>query len=76
LGVNRQNPDTLEIQHLLLSAQAMESRAARVERLRALVAAGLYQVDAGAIARGILRSGRALKASRRPGASLDTQVCA
>ena len=74
--MRRQNSDTRNAELLLLSSSALAARAERIRQVRALVAAGLYRTDAGAIARAILRDGRALRASRATAGLLDTQVSA
>jgi len=79
LGVHRQNPDTHEAALVLFSSSALSARAERVARLKALIEAGLYKVDAGAIARALIRDGRRLRSelARKPTRrSLDTQVSA
>ncbi len=53
--MKRQNFDTPPADLLSLSRTALDARARRVEELKILVAAGLYKVDAGAIANAILR---------------------
>ena len=61
----------------MLTPHALKARAERVRQVKALVEAGLYKVDAGSLARAILRAGRGgVQMVRPPARSLDRRVSA